>query len=154
MTVSGGDKVGIVGGYIGGIKAIFDEFLCNKGNGHYNNGGGHPGHEGDRAVTRYDALQTEKLNDANNKIGILVSEKYTDHAIACAMEKVNHKFDEITNRICYDEKLIQKNTDSINANMCYVESNFIRGSLKINPHDICPAIVCSGHSNHANSASN
>ena len=149
MTFSGADRVGVIGGYIGGINALLGN-NCGGGLGSILGGGNNNCNtnccESDHIVTRYEAKQAEKLGAAQDEIARLQAEKYTDNKIdnkiAILNDKFEAKLDKLAERVCYDERLIQKNADAIIAEHCYVEAHYVKGEMKLSCHDIFKGDHC------------
>lgn len=74
------DRVGVVGGYVGGIKGIMD-LLSGWG-------GGYPMSEGDRPVSRYEMNLLKESMAKDSEIALLKSEQNTEIKIADVYERL------------------------------------------------------------------
>lgn len=90
------DRVGSIGGYIGGISALLGNGLFGGWNGNYNNGygygnGGFAGRvltEADMPVSRYELNLVKESMAKDSEIALLKSEQNTEIKIADVYERI------------------------------------------------------------------
>jgi hypothetical protein len=76
-------------------------------------GGGRHEHEGDRAVNRYELGLVREIGAKSEENAMLKAERYTDHAIGCAVEKLEAK--------------IEKAADKAEAATNFINEKFTKG---------------------------
>lgn len=97
MTFNAADRVGVVGGYIGGIGQILNMLGGNGiiGNGYGCNNGMAYGCSDNMAVNRYELGMEKDLAAKDSKISLLESTIYTDGKLNDLRNYVERRFDKV-----------------------------------------------------------
>lgn len=138
MTFNAADRVGVVGGYIGGIGQI----LNMLGGGIAGNCNGMPGNaygcSDNMAVNRYEMGLEKDLAAKDSKIALLESTIYTDGKLNDLRNYVERRFDKVENELG-DQKAFNAGTISTINCMRGDIAELLGLTKRIIPKDsICP----------------
>lgn len=104
---------------------------------------------GDHLVNRYELNLNQQINAKDAIITGQASELFTTREIGKVYGYVNEQVKELTNRICYDEKQIDKAFCEIEKTNINLRDNYIAAHKVLRPWDMCPQpLTACGPFNH------
>lgn len=155
VTFNAADRVGVIGGYIGGIGQI----LSMLGGGvvqpaaNSNNNCGCGNCSDNTPVSRYEQRQSDTISRLQSENAMLLADQRTDGKILELYKVIDQRFgatgqqiaqiaaeQAVVNQRVVDNMafLSNKIDNDVGALKCYVTANYVPGTLKLPLDSICP----------------
>lgn len=155
VTFNAADRVGVIGGYIGGIGQI----LSMLGGGavqpaaNNNNNCGCGNCSDNTPVSRYEQRQSDTISRLQSENAMLLADQRTDGKILELYKVIDQRFgatgqqiaqiaaeQAVVNQRVVDNMafLSNKIDNDVSALKCYVTANYVPGTLKLPLDSICP----------------
>lgn len=155
VTFNAADRVGVIGGYIGGIGQI----LSMLGGGvvqpsvNSNNNCGCGNCSDNTPVSRYEQRQSDTISRLQSENAMLLADQRTDGKILELYKVIDQRFgatgqqiaqiaaeQAVVNQRVVDNMafLSNKIDNDVSALKCYVTANYVPGTLKLPLDSICP----------------
>lgn len=160
VTFNAADRVGVIGGYIGGIGQILSMLgggvAQPAANGNGNSCGNNCGCgncSDNAAVSRYEQRQSEAIARLQSENAMLLADQRTDGKILELYKVIDQRFgatgqqiaqiaaqQAVVNQQVADNMafLTSKIDNDVASLKCYVDANFVPGVLKMPLDSICP----------------
>lgn len=162
VTFNAADRVGVIGGYIGGIGQILSMLGVGGGvvqpaaNGNGNNCGNNCGCgncSDNTPVSRYEQRQSDTISRLQSENAMLLADQRTDGKILELYKVIDQRFgatgqqiaqiaaeQAVVNQRVVDNMafLSNKIDNDVSALKCYVTANYVPGVLKLPLDSICP----------------
>lgn len=155
VTFNAADRVGVIGGYIGGITQI----LSMLGGGavqpaaNNNNNCGCGNCSDNTPVSRYEQRQSDTISRLQSENAMLLADQRTDGKILELYKVIDQRFgatgqqiaqiaaeQAVVNQRVVDNMafLSNKIDNDVSSLKCYVTANYVPGTLKLPLDSICP----------------
>lgn len=162
VTFTAADRVGTIGGYIGGIGQILSMLGLGGGvaqpaaNGNGNSCGNNCGCgncSDNAAVSRYEQRQSETIARLQSENAMLLGDQRTDSKILELYKVIDQRFGAtgqqiaqiaaqqavVNQQVADNMAFLTSKIDTTAASLkCYVDANFVPGVLKMPLDSICP----------------
>ena len=155
VTFNAADRVGVIGGYIGGIGQILSMLgggvAQPTANGNNNCGCGNC--SDNTPVSRYEQRQSDTISRLQSENAMLLADQRTDGKILELYKVIDQRFgttgqqivqiaaqQAVVNQQVADNMafLTSKINNDVASLKCYVDANFVPGVLKMPLDSICP----------------
>ena len=155
VTFNAADRVGVIGGYIGGIGQI----LSMLGGGvvqpaaNSNNNCGCGNCSDNTPVSRYEQRQSDTISRLQSENAMLLADQRTDGKILELYKVIDQRFGAtgqqiaqiaaeqavVNQRVADNMAFLSNKIDNdVSALKCYVTANYVPGTLKLPLDSICP----------------
>ena len=155
VTFNAADRVGVIGGYIGGIGQI----LSMLGGGvvqpaaNSNNNCGYGNCNDNTPVSRYEQRQSDTISRLQSENAMLLADQRTDGKILELYKVIDQRFGAtgqqiaqiaaeqavVNQRVADNMAFLSNKIDNdVSALKCYVTANYVPGTLKLPLDSICP----------------
>ena len=155
VTFNAADRVGVIGGYIGGIGQI----LSMLGGGavqpaaNNNNNCGCGNCSDNTPVSRYEQRQSDTISRLQSENAMLLADQRTDGKILELYKVIDQRFGAtgqqiaqiaaeqavVNQRVADNMAFLSNKIDNdVSALKCYVTANYVPGTLKMPLDSICP----------------
>ena len=155
VTFNAADRVGVIGGYIGGIGQILSMLgggvAQPAANGNNNCGCGNC--SDNTPVSRYEQRQSDTISRLQSENAMLLADQRTDGKILELYKVIDQRFGTtgqqiaqiaaeqavVNQRVADNMTFLTSKIDNDVASLkCYVDANFVPGVLKMPLDSICP----------------
>lgn len=153
VTFNAADRVGVIGGYIGGITQILSMLGGGAVQPTANNNCGCGNCSDNTPVSRYEQRQSDTISRLQSENAMLLADQRTDSKILELYKVIDQRFgttgqqiaqiaaqQAVVNQQVADNMafLTSKIDNDVSALKCYVDANFVPGVLKMPLDSICP----------------
>lgn len=153
VTFNAADRVGVIGGYIGGIGQILSMLGGGAVQPTVNNNCGCGNCSDNTPVSRYEQRQSDTISRLQSENAMLLADQRTDGKILELYKVIDQRFgttgqqiaqiaaeQAVVNQRVVDNMafLSNKIDNDVSALKCYVTANYVPGTLKLPLDSICP----------------
>lgn len=153
VTFNAADRVGVIGGYIGGIGQILSMLGGGVAQPAANNNCGCGNCSDNTPVSRYEQRQSDTISRLQSENSMLLSDQRTDGKLLELYKVIDQRFgatgqqiaqiaaqqavvnQQVADNMAFLTSKIDNNAASLK---CYVDANFVPGVLKMPLDSICP----------------